>query len=132
MPVRLNVKDHPEAFDRFGALWTPTALVLDHNGVETYRVEGYLPAEDLLQDLELGLGRSAFSNKQWNEAQRHYENVLKMFPQGHAAPEALYWLGVARYKATGDPKHLGQTAEQFKNRYSDSVWAKKAMAWAAH
>ena len=132
MAVRVNVAQHPEFFDRFGALWTPTVLVLDHKGVEAYRVEGFLPAEDLLQDLELGLGRSAFSEKEWSEAQRHYDNVLKMFPHGHAAPEALYWSGVARYKATGEPKHLSQTAEQFKTRYSDSVWAKKAGAWAAH
>jgi tetratricopeptide (TPR) repeat protein len=129
VPVRVNVNKNPEIFEQFGTLWTPTTLVLDSNGVETYRVEGFLPAEDLLQELELGLGRSAFASNQWAEAERHYENLLRMFPDGHAAAEALYWLAVARYKASGDPKSLGEAAQRFKTQYSGTIWAKKAAAW---
>ena len=28
-PVRLHVKTHPEAMERFNAQWTPTVLLLD-------------------------------------------------------------------------------------------------------
>ena len=47
-----------------------------------------------------------------------------------AAPEALYWAGVARYKATGDAAALAETAAEFANRYQDSAWAKKASVWS--
>ena len=46
-----------------------------------------------------------------------------------AAPEALYWAGVARYKATGDAAALSDTAGQFRQRYQESSWAKKASVW---
>ena len=46
-----------------------------------------------------------------------------------AAPEAQYWAGVSRYKASGDPSHLGATGKRFTERYADSTWAKKASVW---
>src|SRR2546423_639106 len=50
-------------------------------------------------------------------------------PDTGAAPEALYWAGVARYKATNDPSALEQTAQAFAQRYQDTAWAKKASVW---
>ena len=131
MPVRINLNQQPNGADRFGAVWTPTLLVVDSAGKEHYRLEGYLPATDLLEQLELGLGHANFASQKWVEAQQHYENVLRMFPQGFAAPEALYWAGVSRYKASGNPQALAETAANFKNRFQESIWAKKASVWAA-
>ena len=45
IPVRLHVKTHPEAMGRFGADWTPTVMLLDSNGQERHRIEGFLPAD---------------------------------------------------------------------------------------
>lgn len=45
-------------------------------------------------------------------------------------PEALYWAGVAKYKATGEAGALAETAEHFKTRFPESNWAKKASVWA--
>ena len=47
-----------------------------------------------------------------------------------AAPEALYWAGVSKYKASHDPVALKETAKAFSTRYKDSSWAKKASIWA--
>jgi TolA-binding protein len=55
--------------------------------------------------------------------------VVERFPNSDAAPEALYWAGVARYKATNDPSALEQTAQASAQRYQDSAWAKKASVW---
>lgn len=46
------------------------------------------------------------------------------------APEALYWAGVSKYKGTGDPGALQETAAHFKTRFTDSSWAKKASVWS--
>jgi hypothetical protein len=52
------------------------------------------------------------------------------FPETEAAPQALYWAGVARYKGTKDGKALAETANAFAGRYTDSSWAKKASVWS--
>jgi len=54
---------------------------------------------------------------------------VQQFPHTDAAPEALYWAGVARYKATGNAASLNDTARAFTQRYQDSTWAKKASVW---
>ena len=134
VPARVHVREQAADFQRFGqrynAQWTPTVLVIDPNGEERHRVEGFLPADDLLAQLTLGLGHSAFARQDWKEAERRYREVVDRFPNSDAAPEAQYWAGVARYKATNDPSALGETARAFTRRYQDSTWAKKASVWA--
>ena len=134
IPARVHVREQPDAFRRFGerynAQWTPTILVIDPEGKERHRVEGFLPADDLLAQLTLGLGHSAFARQDWKEAERRFREVVDRYPDSEAAPEAQYWAGVSRYKATNDPSALGETARAFTQRYQDSSWAKKASVWA--
>jgi TolA-binding protein len=79
--------------------------------------------------LELGLARVAFMNKEWAEAERRYGAVLDRYPGSKAAPEALYWKGVSHYKATNDHTILGELPRMFKEKYPDSAWALKTLAW---
>jgi TolA-binding protein len=135
IPARVHVREQAADFqrfgDRYGAHWTPTILELDPDGTEQHRIEGFLEADDLLAQLTLGLGKSAFKAKRWPDAERHYREVVDRHPQSDAAAEALYWAGVSRYRATGDAGALGATAAAFSDRYADSVWAKKASIWKA-
>jgi outer membrane protein assembly factor BamD (BamD/ComL family) len=110
-------------------VWTPTALILDPKGVERFRLEGYLPTNEFRAQLELGLARVAFMNKDWAEAERRYTEVLDRHGNSKAAPEALYWKGVSHYKATNDHTVLGELPQQFKEKYPDSAWALKTAAW---
>ena len=133
MPVRVHVKDQPEQFQelgaRFNAPWTPTTLILDHSGVERHRIEGFLPAEDFIAQLRLGLAHSKFHRGLFTEAGQQFAAVVESHPDTEAAPEALYWAGVSRYKAMNDPAALSATAEEFRTRYSETSWAKKASVW---
>ena len=131
VPVKIHVKENPAGFERFGAQWTPTVIVADPDGVERYRFEGYLPPDDFLGQLHLGLAKTAFARGDFPEAERLYRRIVEEFPESAAAPEALYWAGVSRYKETSDAAALKKTAESFRARYSDSQWAKKASVWAA-
>ena len=72
VPLEAHIKEHAAYFHRFDAVWTPTVLVLDSDGEERLRVEGYLPKEEFRAQLEMGLARVAFMNKQWAEAERRY------------------------------------------------------------
>jgi hypothetical protein len=134
IPARVNAREQREEFqrlgERFNAYWTPTTLILEPDGTERHRVEGFLPADDLLAQLTLGLGRAAFARQEWDHARRHFQEVVDKYPTTSAAPEALYWAGVSRYKATNDPAALKETRRQFATRYTDTEWAKRASIWS--
>jgi TolA-binding protein len=104
-------------------------LILDPNGEERFRIEGYLPTSDFRAQLELALARVAFMSKDWAEAEHRYSDVLDRYPESKAAPEALYWKGVSHYKATNDHTILGQLPQLFRDQYPDSIWALKTAAW---
>ena len=132
-PVRVHVKDNADEYkrlgSRFNAQWTPTTLVVDSDGNERHRIEGFLPAADFLAQLSLGLAHSAFARGRFKEAEPLFREIVEKYPDSDAAPEALYWAGVSRYKANGDGGALGETARAFSTRYTDTSWAKKASVW---
>ena len=130
MPVEAHIKEHPAYFHRFGAVWTPTVLIMDSEGVERLRIEGYLPKEEFRAHLEMGLARLAFMRKKWADAERRYAEVLERYPDSQVAAEAVYWRGVSRYKQTNDHTALGDVPEQLKEKYADTVWALKASVWS--
>lgn len=104
-------------------------LLLDSDGKERVRLEGYLTNTDFVAALESGLGRIAFVQKNYADAERWYGDVLTRFAQSHSAPGAMYWRAVSHYKATNDHTVLGKVAEELRKMYPASVWATKAIPW---
>ena len=110
-------------------VWTPTVLLLDSDGKERVRLEGYLANRDFLAALASGLGRIAFMHKRHADAERWYDDVVTRFGDTHLAPAAMYWRGVARYSASFDHTVLVSTAKEISDRYPASVWAGAANPW---
>ena len=104
---------------------------MDANGVERYRIEGYLPREEFRAHLEMGLARVAFKAKRWDDAERWYAHVADQWGDTTCAAEALYWRAVCRYQATHDPSPLVEVAGELQSQHPDSVWAAKAIPWRA-
>jgi len=133
IPVRVHVKQQSSDFkrlgDRFGAQWTPTQLLITSSGAERHRIEGFLPVEDLLSQLALGRAKAAFGRNDYTRAESLFRKVLDEYPNADAAPEAMYWAGVAKYRASNDPAALTETANAFRHRYQGTTWAKKASVW---
>ena len=133
LPARVHVREDSALFrkygEQYGAQWTPTVLMLDPEGVERHRIEGFLPNDDFLAQLMLGRAQIDFAAERWQDAERGFRQIVEQLPDTDAAPEALYWAGVAPYKATHDSRSLRKTGEEFKHRYQDSAWAKKASVW---
>lgn len=133
VPVRVHVQQQAAEFQRlgarYGAQWTPTTLVLDADGTERHRVEGFLPADDLLAQLRLGLANVAFAQGDWSAAERQFRAVADEYPTSDVAAEATYWAGVSRYKESGDPAALADTAHRLTEHHAGSTWAKKASVW---
>jgi TolA-binding protein len=104
-------------------------VVLDPDGEERWRVEGYLPKTEFRAQLEMGLARLDVVGKQWEDAERRYARVVDTWPDSKAAPEALYWRNVSRYSRSHDAGELQSVAKELEQRYPDSVWTVKATVW---
>jgi hypothetical protein len=125
--VKVHIKEHPALFHRFDVLWTPTVVILDTEGKERYRNEGYLPREEFMAQLDLAIARVAFVKKKFADAENLYKAVIEKHAGTAAAPEAIYWAAVCHYKATNDHTALGGVPEKLKGKYGDTIWAKKAI-----
>jgi TolA-binding protein len=133
IPVRVHVRENRDEYQqlgsRYGVQWTPTILVVDAGGEERHRIEGFLPTRDFLSQVELGAAHGAFKRGDHAKAERLFREVASRYADTDAAPEALYWAGVSKYRATNDPAALKETAAAFTARYIGSAWAKKASVW---
>ena len=103
---------------------------MDSQGVERYRIEGYLPKNWFRARLEMGRARVAFMHKKFADAEKLYANVIDNYGDTGAAAEAIYWRGVCHYKATNDHTVLGEVATELGAKSPDDEWALKSLPWA--
>jgi outer membrane protein assembly factor BamD (BamD/ComL family) len=125
----VHIKENAKNFHRFEAVWTPTVLVMDPDGNERWRLEGYLPTGEFRVNLEMGLARVAYMKKDLADAERRYGEIVERYPDSKFAPEAVYWEGVSRYSRSHDHNTLSDVARTFTEKYKDSIWAKKSRPW---
>jgi phage terminase large subunit-like protein len=125
----VHIKENAKNFHRFDASWTPTVLIMDPDGKERTRLEGYLPREEFRAFIEMGIARVAFMRKDFADAERRYKEIVENYPDSKSAPEAVYWHGVSRYNATHDHTALSDVAKTFTEKYKDSIWALKSLPW---
>jgi len=116
--------------NRFSVKWTPTLIILDANGREHHRFVGFLPPEDFIGQIILGKGKAEFNIENLEEAIQDFQELLVCYPKAGAAPEARYYLGVAKYKVTHDPGELRATLEILQRDYAGSEWTRKAQVYA--
>ena len=129
--ARVHIKEKPETFKRFKVQWTPTILISDADGTEHHRIVGFLPVEDFVAQLGLGLGKADFAHGKYADAEQHFRRIVSEAPGAGAAPEAVYWAGVSAYKKTGSPEHLKAAGREIREKYPTSEWAKKVTAWVS-
>lgn len=125
IPVQLMYDAQPYASD-FNVKWTPTIITLDENGKEHHRIVGFLPPDELIPALLLGLAKISFDRDDFDGALSDLEKLLSSYPKCSAAPEAIYLRGVIQYKSTHKPERLKEILEQLKREYPSSEWAKRA------
>src|SRR4030043_471933 len=116
IPLRVAFDAQPLATE-FSLKWTPTLITLDADGKEHQRTVGFLPPEELIPSLLLGIAKSYFNREKFSEALSTLDKLLADYPKSDAAPEAIYLRGVCRYKSTHDPKPLKGAYEQLQANY---------------
>jgi outer membrane protein assembly factor BamD (BamD/ComL family) len=95
------------------------------------RIEGFLPPDDFLAELETGLAKLDLEGKHYDEAAKGFHAVCDQHPNAGAAPKACYWAAVADHKRKHESDVLKSAAKHLQERYPDSEWTRKASVWAA-
>jgi hypothetical protein len=103
---------------------------MDSEGVERYRIEGYLPKEEFRAQLEMARARLDFMKKKFADAEKLYAGIAEQYSETSVAAEAIYWRGVCHYKATNDHTVLGEVATELGAKYPDDEWTLKSLPWA--
>ena len=103
---------------------------MDSDGVERYRIEGYLPKNWFQARLEMAVARLDFMKKQFANAEKIYAGVIDRHAETSVAAEAIYWRAVCRYKATNDHTVLSPAAEELSQKYPGDEWTLKSGPWA--
>jgi len=125
IPLRAQVGSTTLATD-FRVVWTPTLIILDYYGKEHQRTVGYIPPDEMVASLLLGIAKVCFGNDQFNEAIIQLNTLLNGYPRSAAAPEAVYLRGVARYKSSQAAEALKETYQQLLAQYPESEWTRRA------
>ena len=125
VPLRVEASSRSLASD-FRVVWTPTLIVLDYYGKEHQRTLGFLPPDEMVASLLLGIGKVGVENDQFNEAVIQFNTLLNGYPKSSAAPEAVYLRGVARYKSSHAVGALQDIYRQLLAEYPESAWTKRA------
>jgi tetratricopeptide (TPR) repeat protein len=106
-------------------IWTPDIRILNHDGYELYRWDGYLPPSEFIARLKCAIGMAYLRLKRFDDAEKCYIDVLRRFSTSYAAPEALYYLGVTRYRKDPDGDELLTQWAHLRSRYPLSEYRVK-------
>ena len=128
IPVQLLFDAQPHASD-YNVKWTPTMIVLDEGGKEHHRIVGFLPPDEFIPGLLLGIAKMNFDRDELDKALSDLDTIIGSYPASSAAPEATYLRGVVRFKRTHQAEPLKDALEQLKREYPSSEWAKRAMPY---
>jgi hypothetical protein len=127
IPVQIETSEQNKALmEKYGVSWTPSLFVLDADGKVHYSTVGFIPPEEFIPTFLVGKARWYFDTEQLAEARATLEEMLTRCPHPSAAAEAIFFLGVAKYKLTHDPKPLRAAYDELKAKYPQSDWAKRA------
>ena len=127
VPVQINnsLDETKELIARYRHVWTPDLRILDDDGYELYRWNGYLPPAEFAAQLLTGLAHARLRLRQFDQSTPLFADVLLRFPTAFAAPEAQYFSAVNGYRASGDSHALLQGWHALEVRYPQSEWTEK-------
>lgn len=128
IPLKIAADSEPLATE-FTLRWTPTLIVLDTNGKEHSRTIGFIPPEEFIPTILLGITKTYLDSLQFDLAITCLERIITDYPQSFAAPEAIFYRAVCGYRAIRDAGGLKRAYERLAKEYPSSEWAKRALPY---
>jgi TolA-binding protein len=128
VPVKINVVEEVKTADEFNIKWFPILFLgrlKKGRIVEDFRWVGYLPTDDFFPVFKLALGKAYFNSDKLQDADRILTEVIENYPGSMFEAEALYWLGITKFKMKKDKSPLFELWNTLLMKYSTTKWAKK-------
>lgn len=126
IPIKLHLFHDRAVVRDWGLFWTPTVLFADRSGKIRYESVNYVPAEVMLDILDIGEARVAMRWKEMDTAIQRLRDVELRHPDGPMTAEAIYWRGMAEYFRDGNaPAAAKHVWAEIGERFPDSIWAKR-------
>jgi hypothetical protein len=125
IPLRLAY-DHKPLADAFKVERTPCLVILDQEGNEHHRANGFLAPEELIAVIRLGMAKTLYNHQTYDLAIQVLEELLEEHPRSDSSSEAIYVRGLCRYKRTHDSGHLKETYQQLALAFPKSEWTMRA------
>jgi hypothetical protein len=126
VPVQLNQSQNPEFFKQNKIIWTPTLTVCNVQGEEQVRWIGYLPPEEFLPKTKFALAWLMMLDQNYAQSAVILKEIMSSHKDSLLVPAALYWLGVANWKVSGDFAGLSNAWTSLMEIYPNSEAAQKA------
>ena len=125
--LQINTKESAAKpiVERYRQVWTPDLRMLDADGFEYYRWNGYLPPFEFLPQLLVSEAHARLRQKKVEIAADLYNEVVERFPTSRVAAEAAYYAAVADYRTSQDSADLMKGWEKLRSRYPSSDWRLK-------
>jgi len=120
-----TVDANQPVLDRYRHVWTPDLRVLDIDGTELYRWNGYLPPYEFAPQLIAAVAHARLRRKEYDLAKTLYEEVVRRFPTSLVTAEAQYFVGVSAYRATHNQSDLLKAWHDLEKSHPQSEWTVK-------
>lgn len=127
IPLQINTKESSAKpiVERYRQVWTPDVRILDADGFEYYRWNGYLPPFEFLPQMFAAEAQAYLRQKRVKEAAELYDKIIERFPTSRITPEAAYYAAVANYRASENPEELEKGWKKLRSLYPMSDWRLK-------
>lgn len=127
IPLQINTNEASAKpiVERYRQVWTPDLRMLDADGFEYYRWNGYLPPFEFLPQMFVAEAHARLRQKNVKAAAEVYNKVVERFPTSLVAPEAAYYAAVANYRASENPEELENGWKKLRSLYPQSDWRLK-------
>lgn len=116
-----------ELFREVKPFWAPLFRATTGGGTELRRWFGFLPPAGLMAELEIVLAHDLMLRRNDQAARERLQGALEKYSRESAAPEMMFWMGVAAFKAGDrDFDELGRIWGSLIERWPQSSWATRA------
>jgi hypothetical protein len=121
IPLRLPY-DHKPLADSFKVEKTPCLIILDEDGNEHHRANGFLAPEEIIATIRLGMAKTGYNRQSYDLAIQVLDELLEDHSTSNSSAEAIYVRGLCRYKSTHDYRYLKDAYQQLALSFPKSEW----------